>query len=122
VIAPAFLVGASLLAWGYAGNSLPLAAVVAVLFELARFVGPRGTVLRGREPLVARIALLAVVALFVGAGITQKFPTAIYMALRGLPLALFPIAVIQVLSPGRLLSAGVFRNDRDRATRTAATG
>lgn len=115
MIAPPLLAGASLLAWGYAGNSMALAAVLAVIFELARFMGPREWLLAGRAPMVIRISLLAVVALFVGAGIVQKFPTAIYTALRGLPPALFPIVMIQLLSPGQLVPAGAFRKDRERA-------
>jgi len=115
VIAPPLLVGASLLAWGYAGNSLALAAVLAVLFEVVRFMGPRESIVAGREQMVVRISLLAVVALFVGAGIVQKFPTAIYTALRGLAPALFPLMMIQLLSDGQRIPAGAFRNDRQRS-------
>jgi hypothetical protein len=116
MIAPPFLVGAALLAWGYAGNSVVLAIVVGAIYELARFLGPRDMFLRGREPLVIRIALITVLALFIGAGVTQKFPNAIYMALRGLPLAIFPVAVLQVLAEGRRIPAGILRKDRQRAS------
>ena len=115
MIAPPLLVGASLLAWGYAGNSMALAAVLAVLFELARFLGPRESLVAGREQMVVRISLLAVLALFVGAGIVQKFPTAIYTALRGLPPALFPLVMVQLLSTGQRIPAGAFRGDRERS-------
>jgi protein-glutamine gamma-glutamyltransferase len=104
MMAPPLLVAAALLAWGSAGNSLPLAAILAAGFELARAAGPRDNPLRGRERTVIRIALVAGVALFVGAGITQKFPGAIYLALRGLPLVLLPVAVMQVLSERRAIA------------------
>jgi len=109
-IVPPLLVGACLLAWGYAGNPMALAAVVAAAFELARLAGPRESVLRGREVLVIRIALIAGAALFVGAAVTQKFPAALYLALRGLPLVIFPVAAMQLLAEGRVL-----RNDSLRA-------
>ena len=103
MIAPPLLVGAALVAWGYAGNPMPLAVVLAIAFEAARFAGPRESPLRGREALVIRVALVAAGALFLGAAITQKFPGAIYFALRGLPLVIFPVALMQLLAPGQLL-------------------
>ena len=109
MMAPPLLVGAALLAWAYAGNPIVLAAVLAVAFEAARAAGPRENPLRGREPILIRIALVAGAALFVGAAITQKFPGAIYLALRGMPLVLFPIAVMQVLSERRAIDADSVR-------------
>jgi hypothetical protein len=107
MIAPALIVGAALVAWGYAGNSLVLGAALAIAYELARALGPRETALGRHETLVVRLTVAAVVILFVGAGITQAFPGAIYLALRGLPVALLPLALLQVLAPRRLLASGL---------------
>jgi transglutaminase-like putative cysteine protease len=109
VSAPALLVGAALLAWGYAGANLALAAVLALAFEAARLAAPRDNPLAGREPLVVRVALLAAVALFVFAGATQRFPGAIYFALRWLPVALFPAVLLQALGARNGLDAAVLR-------------
>ena len=109
MIAPPLLVGAALIAWGYAGNPFAVAVVLAAAFELLRAIGPRATPMQGREPLVLRVALIAAAALFVGSAATQKFPGAIYFALRGLPLALFPLAIMQVLAPGRMLGSNAVR-------------
>ena len=107
MMAPPLLVGAAFLAWGYAGNSLVLGVALAAAFEIARAVGPRETALAKREPLVIQLTLAATIVLFVATAVTQAFPGAIYLALRGLPVVLLPVAILQVLARERRLASGL---------------
>jgi len=102
-MAPRGLVGAALLLWGASVGFLPVAVVLALAYEGARFAPPSPAAAR-RVTLVGRIVLFAVIAKLGYAAVTTAFPEALYTWLRWLPILLAPLPLVQALAGGMIPS------------------
>jgi transglutaminase-like putative cysteine protease len=103
MMAPRGLVGAALLLWGASVGFLPVAVVLALAYEGARFAPPSPAAAR-RVTLVGRAVLFAVIARLGYAAVTTAFPEALYAWLRWLPILLAPLPLVQSLAGGTIPS------------------
>jgi transglutaminase-like putative cysteine protease len=103
MMAPRGLVGASLLVWGASVGFLPVAIVLALAFEGARFASPSAAAAK-RITLVGRIVLFAVLGKLAYVAVTAPFPGALYTWLKWLPILLAPLPIVQVLAGGAIPS------------------
>ena len=101
MMAPRGLIGAALLLWGASVGFLPVAVILALAYEGARFVPPSPAAAR-RITLVGRIVLFAVIAKLGYAAVTTAFPEALYVWLRWLPILLVPLPLVQALAGGAI--------------------
>jgi len=101
MMAPRGLVGAVLLLWGASVGFLPVAVVLALAYEGARFAPPSPAAAR-RVTLVGRVVLFAVVAKLGYSAIANAFPEALYIWLRWLPILVAPLPIVQALAGGEI--------------------
>jgi transglutaminase-like putative cysteine protease len=103
MIAPRGLIGAALVLWGLSTGFLPVAIVLALAYEGARFAPPSPAAAR-RVTLVGRVVLFAVLAKLAYAALTTAFPEALYIWLKWLPILLLPLPIVQALAGGAISS------------------
>ena len=103
MMAPRGLVGAALLVWGASVGFLPVAIVLALAFEGARFAPPSAAAAK-RITLVGRFVVFAVLAKLAYVAVTAPFPNALYTWLKWLPILLAPLPIVQVLAGGSISS------------------
>jgi protein-glutamine gamma-glutamyltransferase len=103
MIAPRGLVGAALALWG-ASIGFPVAgAIFAIAFEATRFAPPSATFATpARLANTVRLCVLLAAGGLVYAGVTGRFPQALYAWLRWLPVLLLPLPVAQTLAGGSI--------------------
>ncbi|MBC8021509.1 MAG: transglutaminase domain-containing protein [Burkholderiales bacterium] len=101
MMTPRGLVGAALLLWGVSVGFLPVAIVLALAYEGARFVSPSAAAMR-RVTLVGRFVLFAVLAKLAYAAVSSPFPQALYIWLKWLPILLLPLPLVQALAGGTI--------------------
>ena len=106
MMAPRGLVGAALLLWGASVGFLPVAIVLALAYEGARFAPPSPAAAK-RVTLVGRAVLFAVVAKLGYAAVTSAFPGALYAWLKWLPILLLPLPLVQALAGGAISSGAL---------------
>jgi transglutaminase-like putative cysteine protease len=103
MMAPRGLIGAALLLWGASVGFLPVAIVLALAYEGARFA-PASPAAAKRVTMVGRVVIFAVVAKLAYAAFTTPFPGALYAWLRWLPILLLPLPLVQALAGGTIPS------------------
>jgi protein-glutamine gamma-glutamyltransferase len=103
MMAPRGLVGATLLLWGVSVGFLPVAIILALAYEGARFAPPSAAAMR-RVTLVGRVVLFAVLAKLAYAAVSSPFPQALYIWLKWLPILLMPLPLVQALAGGSIAS------------------
>ena len=103
MMAPRGFIAAALLLWGASVGFLPVAVVLALAYEAARFAPPSPAAAR-RVTLVGRVVLFAVLAKLGYAAVTSPFPQALYTWLKWLPILLLPLPLVQALAGGSISS------------------
>ena len=91
--APAGLVAAALVLWGWSIGYLVLGIVLGVAMEVARFARPP-TAVTNRTGIVARACGLAALILLAYVAATQSLPNSLYTWLRWLPVLSLPLAAL----------------------------
>src|SRR5439155_20377078 len=106
MIAPRGLLGAALVLWGASTGHFALGVALCIAFEAVRFA--RGSPQSSRRQiLVIRASLFASAALLAYTVAASRFPEALYLWLRWLPLALLPLAALQALAGGSIAWATI---------------
>ena len=101
MMAPRGLVGAALVLWGLSTGFLPVAIVLALLYEGARFA-PASAAAARRVTLVSRVVLFAVIGKLGYVAVTSAFPEALYTWLKWLPILMLPLPIVQALAGGTI--------------------
>jgi hypothetical protein len=95
--APPFLAGAALVLWGFALGTPLFGVALAIAMEAARWIpGAQRLARPGARVAAVRMALALVVITLGYAAATSRFPEALYLWLKTLPLALAPLFIAQV--------------------------
>jgi transglutaminase-like putative cysteine protease len=116
------LVGAALLFWGWHTGLLPLATVLAVVLEGARFVRLRWDLAPREQNRVADLSTLLFLALGVYLAVTAGITDAAMLTLQWLPLSLTPLLAVQCWSSTGRTSLTTLFWSRRHASETAAAG
>jgi transglutaminase-like putative cysteine protease len=102
MIAPRGLLGAALVAWGFAAGLPWLGAALAILVEAIRFSKMRLALGDGALGRILRFVFFAVFAALLYALATLRAPQSLYTWLRWLPIFVLPLPILQSLLGGML--------------------
>jgi transglutaminase-like putative cysteine protease len=121
MIAPRGLLGAAFVLWGASTGHFVLGIAAAIAIEAVRFA--RGSAQSSRRQIrVIRASVFAAGALLATTVATSRFPEALYLWLRWLPLAILPLALMQALAGGSIAWSVVAEAFRPGRTREAPRG
>ena len=95
---PPFLLGASLIFWGWQTGLWPLAAIMALVLEGSRLIKLRWNLSPSDFNRVSDLCTLVLVGMFVYLFVSNRSAMAILVLLQWLPLTLLPLLAAQVYS------------------------
>ena len=121
IITPRGLLGTAFLLWAFSTGQIALGIAFAIAFEALRWA-PRASLAPRRQVLVIRACLIAAVTWLGFAVLTSRFPEALYMWLRWLPLAMLPLAMAQTRGGGTIAWQVVMEAVRPRRSVEARPG